>query len=221
MLDEFFEDSVTTEWLQVAVSKGLSFCVIAGSLVGKLPQVHKIWHAKSADGISILSIWLESVGLGIQLSYNIIRETPLSTFAEVPIIFVQSLVLLVVVAFYSENISKRFCCVMITLISCVVAMSVRLVPIVVTAWIFALNSVLSMCVTVPQLLKNFQTSSTGQLSFVVAAMTLGGTSTRLFTTWMEVEDVALLFNVLINWVLCATLLVQFGRYSPEGKPAKE
>merc|ERR1719461_1832895 len=56
---------------------------------------------------------------------------------------------------------------------------------------------------------NWRNRSTGRLSFVVSAMTFGGLTSRLFTTWGEVQDIMLLLSVGINWLLMAMLMSQF------------
>ncbi|CAJ1339365.1 unnamed protein product, partial [Effrenium voratum] len=65
------------------VSKALSIAVIGGSFLGKMPQVSAVWRARSAEGLSKLSIWTETVSMGVQLAYNLVRHTPITTYAEI------------------------------------------------------------------------------------------------------------------------------------------
>ena len=44
------------------VSHALSVAVIGGSCLGKLPQVAAVYQARSAQGISKISIWTETAG---------------------------------------------------------------------------------------------------------------------------------------------------------------
>ena len=48
-----------------------------------------------------------------------------------------------------------------------------------------------MEIGVGQVIINYKNKSTGQLSLLVTAMTFGGMSARLYTTFMEVDDLAL------------------------------
>ncbi|CAJ1339366.1 unnamed protein product, partial [Effrenium voratum] len=83
-----------------------------------------------------------------------------------------------------------------------------------------------------QVVINYKNKSTGQLSFVVTAMTFGGTSARLYTTFMEVDDLPLRLTMMLNWTLVSTLMLQFAIYrdsrplppkptSAESSPAPE
>lgn len=92
------------------------------------------------------------------------------------------------------------------------AMALQAVPIAVTAAAYAANAGILLIVVVPQLMMNSRRGSTGQLSIVVVAMTLCGITSRVYTTWLEVEDPALRATVTLNWVLWASLMLQFWIY---------
>lgn len=195
------------------LSKVLSLGVVAGALVGKMPQVHKIWQARSAEGVSVASIWTEATSNGIQLAYNVVRRTPLTTFGEVPIIFMQ-LILLGLVAAWAEKKLQRpqVWLGAFLLVFATAAMCLHLIPASVTTTAYAFNALIQVAVVLPQLLMNRRRRSTGQLSFVVVAMTLSGLTTRLFTTLVEVDDLALRLTIALNWLLWAMLMSQFWLY---------
>ncbi|CAK0868110.1 unnamed protein product [Prorocentrum cordatum] len=156
------------------VSKALSLGVIAGSFVGKLPQVHQIWKAHSAHGVSAISIWTEAVSMGIQFAYNVVRRrctrcggsaskapaafrrtpprtrTPLSTYAEVPVLFAQMLLLAVVAAWADQYLDWRIwlsCC---GLVLATWGMMVRIIPTGVTLTLYAVNASLGLLIVGPQ-----------------------------------------------------------------------
>lgn len=198
--------------LSLIMSKLLSCGVVAGSCVGKLPQVQMIWQAKSAKGVSMMSIWMEAFSMGIQFGYNVVRGTPLTTYAEVPILFAQLLVLVLVAAWVDEYLGPKVwagcCC-----LCCVTgAMVFHLVPVCVTAGLYTANAALGVLIVLPQISLNFQNKSTGNLSFTVTSMTWSGMSTRLYTTMVEVDDWILRLTMLVNWSLMSMLMVQFWRY---------
>ena len=56
---------------------------------------------------------------------------------------------------------------------------------------YAANSFFGLVAVLPQVVINYKNKSTGQLSLLVTAMTFGGMSARLYTTFMEVDDLAL------------------------------
>eukprot|EP00419_Tripos_fusus_P043510 CAMPEP_0172828932 /NCGR_PEP_ID=MMETSP1075-20121228/21176_1 /TAXON_ID=2916 /ORGANISM="Ceratium fusus, Strain PA161109" /LENGTH=289 /DNA_ID=CAMNT_0013670995 /DNA_START=195 /DNA_END=1064 /DNA_ORIENTATION=- len=202
------------------VSKVLSAGVIAGSLLGKLPQVHAIYRARSADGLSTLSIWAEAASLGIQFAYNVIRLTPLSTYLEVPILFAQLILLTIVAAWADGYLDSRVWSGVAALVVGTLVMALGIVPAFVTAWLYAANAVFGIAICAPQVVMNWRSRSTGRLSLVVSAMTFGGLTTRLFTTCVEVQDPALLLSVGLNWLLMAMLMSQFLLFPP-AMPSQE
>jgi len=197
---------------RVLLSRGVSCVVIAGSLVGKMPQVRAIIRASSAAGVSPLSVWTEMVSMGIQFAYNIVRGSPLSTFAEVPILFAQLVLLALVVAWANGclNIHVFLSCFAVVL-GCV-AMACHVVPPSVTLAAYAINAALGFVIVLPQVIMNCQRRSTGRLSLTVTAMTFGGITSRVFTTFVEVDDAALRFTISLNWSLTLVLLLQFWVY---------
>lgn len=200
----------------LALSKFLSLGVIAGTLVGKLPQVQKIWKARSADGISVASIWIEATSMGVQLAYNVVRQTPISTYGEVPILFLQLLLLAAVAAWAQGRLWD--CGVwlrMVLLVSLTAAMCTEVVPVSVTAAAYAANALLAAAVVLPQVAMNFARHSTGQLSFTVVLMATSGLTTRVFTTLVEVDDPVLRMSVTFTWLLNVILLSQFWAFAPK------
>lgn len=198
--------------LEILLSKALSIAVIAGSCIGKMPQVLAVWQAKSAQGLSKVSIWTEAVSMGVQLSYNIVRQTPLTTYAEVAILFPQMLLLTVVVAWADSKLGLRVWIACACLCTGVVLMSTGLVSTTVTAAAYAAISLFGIVAVLPQVVINYRNKSTGQLSFLVTGMTFGGMGARLYTTFVEVDDIALRASMLLNFSLVSTLMMQFAIY---------
>lgn len=198
--------------VELLVSKALSFAVIGGSCFGKLPQVAAVWRAKSAEGISKISIWTETVSMGVQLAYNVVRRTPVTTYAEIAILFPQLLLLTLVVAWADENLGPRVWLADLCLCVGVTAMALGWVSSTFTTAAYTANALFGLVAVLPQVIINYKNKSTGQLSFLVTAMTFGGTSARLYTTFVEVDDLALQLTMMLNWSLVSTLMLQFAVY---------
>lgn len=222
LLDTFaWEDLFGSVTPSLLISKVLSFGVVAGSLVGKMPQVHAIRTARSAKGVSVLSIWMEMFSMGIQFAYNVVRNTALSTYAEVPILFGQILLLALTAAWADGYLGPCVCLSCFGAVLGTTAMAARWVPEPVTLGLYAANTTFGLVVVGPQVIMNWRSHSTGQLSLAVTAMTFGGLTSRLVTTLVEVEDVALRATVAVNWGLTAILMTQFWVYRPvkQAEPA--
>jgi mannose-P-dolichol utilization defect protein 1 len=197
-------------WL--ALSKVLSYGVIAGAMVGKLPQVYKVWHARSAEGVSRLSIFAEMTYNGVQFSYNVVLRTPLSTYGEFPITFFQLLLLNVVVVWCNRCKDTQILYSCLGLVLLTFGMASGTVPIFITAALYTAGAGFSLAAFGPQIWMNFKRKSAGQLSFVVTAMNFSGCSTRCFTTWYEVDHSTLRAMSLLNWIMAGTLVAQFWVY---------
>lgn len=197
---------------QIAISRILSFGVVLGALVGKVPQILRILRAQSAEGVSLASLWMEVSFLGIQFGYNVIARTPLANFAELPILFVQNLVLVCVVTLYvgARLVSSLLGCCAITAV--VVAMALGMLPPEATNALFGASVILGLGAGLPQLWRNWRSQSTGELSPTVALMGLSGSTTRLFTTLSEVDNVAIRGQSVLSWSMAAALVVQFALY---------
>jgi len=195
--------------------------VVAGSLIGKLPQVHTIWAAGSAEGVSVISIWVEMVSMGIQFAYNVIRGTPLSTYAEVPILFVQLLLLALVAAWADGYLGGHVWLGCFVVAGCTSAMAASVLPHSVTLALYAANATFAFFIIGPQVIMNRRKRSTGRLSLAVTGMAFSGLTSRLFTTLVEVEDNMLRLTIGLNWLLTGVLMLQFWIYAPSKSEATQ
>ena len=64
-------------------SQGLGYGIVAGSTLVKVPQLLNVVRAKSAEGLSPLSLELETVSLAIATTYGFINQLPITAFGEV------------------------------------------------------------------------------------------------------------------------------------------
>ena len=60
MSSSFFSRTLDRSDMGLLISRALSIPVIGGSCLGKLPQVAAVYQARSAEGISKISIWTET-----------------------------------------------------------------------------------------------------------------------------------------------------------------
>lgn len=76
--------------LKYFVSKALSYGIITGSFMLKVPQIMKIMKNNSVEGLARSMYGLELLGYIITISYNWNNGYPLSTYGENISIAVQS-----------------------------------------------------------------------------------------------------------------------------------
>ena len=88
-----------------------------------------------------------------------------------------------------------------------------------TQWnaITAINTVLNITATFPQIYTNFTRKSTGQLSYVSYTMNWLGTAARLGTIFYESDDLLFRLQYLVSWGLGLIIQIQFFIYWDEKK----
>ncbi|KAK4008896.1 hypothetical protein OUZ56_014018 [Daphnia magna] len=82
--DEFFLNFnfFHVECLKAALSKGLGLGIIAGSVLVKVPQILKLFNAKSGEGINLTAIFMELFAISANMAYSFRNEFPFSEVKE-------------------------------------------------------------------------------------------------------------------------------------------
>jgi len=91
---------------QLLISKLLSYAIIGGALMLKVPQIVKITNNKSAAGISVSSIVIELIGFLIGASFYYRDGKPFSTYGEAIFISLQNLYIIYLCYKYGDGKGK-------------------------------------------------------------------------------------------------------------------
>lgn len=94
--------------LKLIVSRSLSFGIIIGSALVKVPQIINIVRAKKSNGIAASSFVLEIVGYSISVLYNWSNGYPISTWAENAFMWLQSMMIVFLIAHYDKKLNATF-----------------------------------------------------------------------------------------------------------------
>uniref|UniRef100_A0A8C2SRL7 Uncharacterized protein n=1 Tax=Coturnix japonica TaxID=93934 RepID=A0A8C2SRL7_COTJA len=65
------ERPLHAQCLKILLSKGLGYGIVAGSAMVKLPQVLKLYGARSGAGLSLGAVGLELLALGGSVAYSV------------------------------------------------------------------------------------------------------------------------------------------------------
>ncbi|XP_074751735.1 solute carrier family 66 member 3 isoform X2 [Athene noctua] len=157
--------------------------------VVKLPQLAAVLAAGSARGVSVGSVLLELAGFLVFLRYQIYYGYPLQTYLEYPIIIAQDVILLLLILRFSGNM-KQALFYAVTFWGGWYVLTLR-------KWIIdlAMNlcTFISAASKLAQLRCLWQTKDSGQVSAL--------TWTRIFTTVMTTNDLAVLIRFIIMLIL--------------------
>ena len=91
------------ECVKLTISKLLSYGILLGAVFVKVPQIFNIVKAKSAKGLSLSSLIMETVSITILLAYNVREKNPLSTFGELGFLTVQNIMIMMLMLFYKDQ----------------------------------------------------------------------------------------------------------------------
>lgn len=191
-------DLSNVDCLKMIISKCLSYGIIAGSLLLKVPQILKICSAKSGDGISLTSEILLIVALFGSMSYGYFKKFALSAYGDNYFLFIQSVIIFLLVCFFQ----KKFASMLLFLAACSGAtflLFANLIPDYVILTLNSLTIVLTVISRLNQALLNYRSSSTGALSAITLILQFLGVVARIFTSIQETGD----FNLILNFVIAS------------------
>ena len=104
-------DFTNVACIKSIVSKMLSYGIIMGSLILKLPQILKILAAKDVTGLTPSAFYMEAVLYLSSTIYNLLRGYPLATWGENLVILAQNIFLVLLLWMYytpTIPVSTRF-----------------------------------------------------------------------------------------------------------------
>ncbi|NXK92586.1 PQLC3 protein, partial [Formicarius rufipectus] len=174
--------------------------------VMKLPQLAAVLAAGSARGLSVSSLLLELAGFLVFLRYQIYYGYPLQTYLEYPIIIAQDALLLLCILYFNGKTRRGlfFAAVfwgawyMLTLHKWIIDLTMNLC------------TFLSAASKLVQLQCLWQTKDSGEVSALTWAMSAYTCATRIFTTVVTTNDLAVLIRfitmLILNLWVTATIL---------------
>ncbi|XP_027594819.1 solute carrier family 66 member 3 isoform X1 [Pipra filicauda] len=172
----------------------------------KLPQLAAVLQAGSARGLSVTSLLLELAGFIVFLRYQIYYGYPLQTYLEYPIIIAQDVILLLcILHFFGKMKRALFFAVifwggwyMLTLRKWIIDLAMNLCTFI------------SAASKLVQLWCLWQTKDSGQVSALTWSLSAYTCATRIFTTVVTTNDLAVLIRfitmLILNIWVTATIL---------------
>lgn len=195
----------------------LGYAIIVSSLFLKLPQIYIIVKNKSIKGLSVPSFELEVAGFTIALAYCLFKELPFSAYGELVFILLQSIACLALIYYYSPKLGPSVW--VKTALYCALAPTLlggKLDAQLFEA-LYACQHAIFFFSRLPQIWENFQTKSTGQLSFMTNLMSLVGCGVRTFTSVQENAPFSMLIGCLLGLATNGVVCAQIAAYAPPAK----
>ncbi|KAJ8031174.1 Mannose-P-dolichol utilization defect 1 protein [Holothuria leucospilota] len=193
--------------LKIALSKGLGYGIIVGSLLVKIPQIIKIVSSKSGEGISLLGVLLELTAISATWSYSVANSFPFSTWGEALFLAAQTSAIGFLCLLFSDKQAQAFGFV----VSYAVIMGILLsgvTPMNVLAFLQASNIFLILSAKLVQAQTNYSNGHTGQLSAITVFLLTSGAYARIFTTIQETGDLLTVAVYIVSALANSLILVQ-------------
>ncbi|KAL8023836.1 putative mannose-P-dolichol utilization defect 1 protein [Plasmopara halstedii] len=201
-------DFVNVSCIKAVISKALSYAIITGSFILKLPQIIKIMSAKDVTGLTPSAFYMEVVLYLSSTIYNLLRGYPLTTWGENLVILAQNILLVILLwTYYTPKIpvSTRLG---LVVVFTVMALGMYTIP-EDHQWLLASAGIpVSVVARIPQILSNFKQGHTGQLALITLVLNLAGSIARLFTTMEETGDPVMIAGFGVGILLNGTLVLQ-------------
>ncbi|KAJ1519924.1 hypothetical protein ONE63_004161 [Megalurothrips usitatus] len=221
--DEFFVyyNFFNVPCLKAALSKGLGYGIIAGSVMVKVPQILKMARAGSGEGISLVGVTLDLSAITANAAYAFVLGYPFSSWGENMFLAVQTIAIAALVLHLGGRPAAAYAYVAVYGALLAVLLS-SLTPMSVLVF---LQSMVIPAVIVGksmQIISNFRNGSTGQLSAATVLMMLAGSLARIFTLQQETGDELLVLVYIVAATLNGITAAQLAYYwnaAPAGKAA--
>lgn len=194
------------------ISKGLGIGIIAGSVLVKVPQIIKILNAKSADGISVISVLLDLMAITFHMSYSFVKGFPFSAWGDGTFLAIQTAIIAALVYLYGHKSALRSTIFVIiySLITYVLMSGLTPIEYLWTAQGF--NVPILLMGKLSQALTNYKNGSTGQLSAATCFMLLAGSAARIFTSIQETGDTMMVVIYCVSTFANAVIVAQLLYY---------
>lgn len=207
----FKPTSFSVPCFKATLSKVLGIGIIAGSLLVKIPQILKIFNAKSGEGISVLSTTLDLCAITIATSYGFVNRFPFSSWGDGAFLAIQTAAIAYLILYYAQQKTKALIYIICYAILCYILMG-GLTPVKVLWYLQGGNIPLLLVGKLTQAYANYKNKSTGQLSAVTLIMLFSGSTARIFTSIQETGDNMLIITYIASTFANGVILSQLLYY---------
>lgn len=199
------------------VMKTLGICIILGACLNKAPVINNILRNKSVAGMSISSVYSETIMYANSAFYSVLNRNPFTAYGETLILTFQSMIVCTLSWTYSQpkiSIFQRF---MAIVVFCVYLFGVFFV---LTPEYYSMLHSVNLPVLLfsrgSQIYAFFNCKHTGTQSLITTTMNMIGSAIRVATTISEIGfDIPMLSGYVVSLVLNLILIAQFLLYKKQ------
>jgi mannose-P-dolichol utilization defect protein 1 len=204
----------------LVASRAIGLAITAGAMFLFIPQILKIHRARSAEGISIVSMLLGLIPALGTCAYSYEQKFIFSQYGDSVFVAIQMSIIIMQILYFSDYSAYAFAF-LATLWAVVCAIMYHYIPFNVLYAIQALGIPFIIVSKGIQIYANYKNQSTGQLAFLTVALQFGGCLARIFTSVTETNDRLVLMVYLVASTLNGIIFAQFFMYWDNKKTRKQ
>ncbi|XP_028156989.1 PQ-loop repeat-containing protein 3 [Ostrinia furnacalis] len=197
--------------MEVSTAKLLStlasYFTIASCAFLKVPQIISVTERRSADGIVLNAMLMETASFTIMFLYNYTSNYSVETYLEYPIILAQVYVLFYYVLMYKRLLHLKLVKFIIVLYFALIIgfLTGYLHPILLSVFV-PLCTPMSGAAKVSYLYGIIADNNADGVSITTWIISIFTNVSRIFTVYMDSGDVKLMFNFLVSTILSSSVL---------------
>jgi mannose-P-dolichol utilization defect protein 1 len=205
--------------LKSIISRGLSFGIIVGSSILKVPQMYNFYKTKSTSGVSSAMLYLDVISFTPSPIYNMMMYHPFFTYGEQVIVLTENIILVLMLWYYNQNSTSK--CLGISIMYSLIVFGFFHAPQSIWWTYPLLGAAAAVLGRIPQITENYANQYTGTLSaFTFILNSLGGVA-RMFTTMNSTGDLYIATSQFIGVIFSIIVLVQIIMYRKNKKSVKD
>jgi mannose-P-dolichol utilization defect 1 len=194
------------------LSKTLGINIIIGSLLVKVPQIVKIWHNKSAEGLSMVSILLDLMAITFHMSYSFVSGFPFSAWGDGTFLAIQTAIVASLVFLFGHRSGAKSCVFLLFYGVFVYVLMGGITPLKFLWTAQGFNVPILLMGKLSQAVTNYKNKSTGQLSAITVLMLFMGSLARIFTSVQETGDKMMIITYCASTFANAVIVTQLLMY---------
>jgi len=212
-IEEYFVkyNFLSVPCFKITLSKCLSYGIILGSLLVKLPQIIKIYTNKSGAGINLFSVMLDLLAITIYTSYSFVKGFAFSSWGDSAFLAVQTLLVGLLVLIYGNKTTHAIAFGALYGLMCYIFMG-GFTPVSFLWTLQGMNIPILLTGKLAQAWTNYKNGNTGQLSAATIIMLFAGSCARIFTSIQETGDSMIIITYLASTFANGVVLFQLLYY---------
>lgn len=189
------------------ISRTLSFTVVGLCFFMKLPQVMALLFSKNTKGMNLGTNWMELGTYLIGFSYGYTHGYHISIYGDAGLLAFQSAIVIFLIIYYDKKWTLENAIHTLVSLSFIAAFYLRVLPHPFLSLLLSLTLPLSVVSKLAQISTIYKIKSKGNVSVLTWLLATYGCLARLFTVYVEVDDMQIMLNFLVSFVLNSLVVI--------------